>query len=373
MKIECNSENPYGGLIKNYFNLNFPSLIQTNEFELVEMLSTIILGTKEVRYGPLPNPEHLVVIRNIIRKSIENQKPIPFLIPWGGVKPNFSFDLDIAEVCGLNQIKQLIEKIKIIYKPGVDIVIRVEDESAYTLFELEKSKEDIHFSVDSYSFNFCKLVRILFPEGDVRTSCETKMENASIFESKLRENLNLMEAYLWMTKDTIQFLDLKSIENFDTYKELKKIGWKGIISYEQRQHYLETYKKLYSDWDEKRLIKRLALYFAGSLTKSQLKMNGIQSYWDKFIQLSFVSPIKGLPLGYDYHYIYYRTLPLSCARTHIPAWRAKGYFKIEENNEITPKLTTFNDKEIINNLNEATILFKGEKEEICIKTDYLII
>jgi len=148
-------------------------------------------------------------------------------------------------------------------------------------------------------------------------------------------------------------------------------GWKGIIPLEQRDHYLSSYEKLYPNLNKEDYLKRLSIYFGGAWARAKLQMTGKQSYWTKNLQLVFLAPFKGAPKGYADHYVYYRTLPLSQARTHIPAWRSKGYLKIN-GNSVTHKLTTFNDKELIDKLIPVQLQIYNEDLSLIINTDYLL-
>lgn len=372
MKVKITNEEPYAELICAYIKKQFPRTAEYSPSELIDILSQILIGTKEVRYGCLPSPEHQVVLRQVIREAVEQNRAIPILVPWGSIKSNFSAMLDIAEISAIQQLIQLANVVSEYYIPGVEMVIRVEDTSGYTLFEMEGDQEMIHRNIDHYSADMKTLVKILCPSGNIRVQLESSMILSDSFNQCFSDNVRLMEEYLTQSRLMIQFSPDKVTE-LPSYKALKAAGWKGIISHEQRSYYLEAYKRLYQGWDEEKMIRRLSLYFAGAMTRHQLHMTGKQSYWDKFIQLAFIPPIKGLPEGYNYNYVYYRTIPLSCGRTHISPWRAKGYLKIS-GNEVCYKLASFSDTETLEKLSPVVMEITDEahKLSVFISADYYL-
>jgi len=366
-------EEPFADLICFHLRKEFPGITTLSTCELVEALSNEIIGTKEVRYGSLPIPESLVIIREAIRDAIKADLPIPILVPWGSIKANFSKSLDIAEVSAIQRLVQLQNNIKSYYKPGAEIVIRVEDTSAYTLFSLENDGET-NKNIDSYSGDMQTLVNILSPAdgstGSIRVLLESSMPQALNFNSTaFYKNQTRIYNYLRATRDMEDPQEMMATKQYDV---LRDNGWKGYISKVQREHYLSNYRRIY-DWDEDTNLHRLSLYFAGAWRRFQLNMTGKQEYWDKFIQLNYTAPIKGLPEGYGYNTIYYRTLPLSEARTHMSPWRSKGYLKIN-GNTLTHKLTTWTDTELISRLTKVDMVLSNEDNSlsVIIEADYLL-
>lgn len=372
MEILFQREEPYGDLITNYFNSKFPTIVKKTNCDLVEILSQLIIGTKEVRYGSLPNPEHLVNIRKIISYHIDNENPIPVLVPWGSIKSDFSGMIDIAEISAIRKIIQLAKDVKEIYFPGLEIRLRLEDTSGYSLFSLEANQEVIKQSTELYVKSMRSLINILEASDVITIVEESKMIYSSLFEADVNAILPTMIQYLTESESFIDIEDFKP-ENLTSFRTLKySHNWKGVIPREQRNHYYEAYKKLYPNWNEQLLINRLALYLTGSLVRHKLDMTGSLSKWNNlFLQLSFVPPIKGLPYGYNHNYIYYRTLSLSQARTHMPPWRAKGYLKIS-GNDISSKITSFQDVDILNELIPSVIKLYNNDYFVDVKVDYFI-
>jgi len=151
--------------------------------------------------------------------------------------------------------------------------------------------------------------------------------------------------------------------------KLKEIGWSGIIPQLQRQYYYDTYKRLYNSGLEE-CIERLSIYMAQSLSRKQLNMSG-KGGWSKFIQITFCPPVPGVPSGYDHNFIYYRTVPISQARTHICPWRAKGYLRISGDKVCSKicSLTEYKEKELI----PSTLTLTKDELSVTIDTSYVLI
>lgn len=371
MRTKIFNEEPYGELICSHVKKEFPAVSTLSKLETVDAVARLLIGTKEVRYGSLPNPEHAVTIRAAIREAIDNDKPIPVLVPWGSIKADFSATLDIAEVSAVQRLVNLTESVKAYYPHGFDMVMRVEDTSGYTLFVLEEDIRKITTNINLYSTDIKKLVSILSKDS-IRVQLESEMTHSSQFNKIFYQLLPLMVDYLTESWDIVKDNPQQAV-NLDSFTKLLDNGWKGMISWEQRNHYIETYQRLYPNWTLKEYIKRLALYFTGSWTRFKLGMTGKQQNWNKFVQLSFVPPIKGLPEGYNFNYVYYRTLPLSEARTHMPPWRAKGYLRIA-GNDIHHKITTYGDIDTISQLTSVKMELSDDETNLSliVNADYLL-
>jgi hypothetical protein len=63
---------------------------------------------------------------------------------------------------------------------------------------------------------------------------------------------------------------------------------------------------------------------------------------------------------------------MSEARSHMPAWRAKGYLKISESGEVKAKITSWHDKEVMDQLVPAVVRIGDERKFVDVKSDYLL-
>lgn len=362
-------DNPYADLICKHMYRQFPQVMHNNK-AMLEVLSDIFIGTKDSRYGPVPSPEFQVTMRAAIKRAIDLGVPIPVLVPWGSIKSTFVDNIDTAELSAISQLNQLKSMVEQVYPVGLDIVVRIEDTSGLSLFQLEGNQETIRMGSELYSKSMQDMITIVGSDYKFRGIRESEMGNAASFEEEASVAAYMINNYLQDSKNLIHILPPNKVVELASYVKLKEVGWKGIISPEQREYYLNSYKKNYQDWNEDRLLQRLSLYFGGSLARHNLKMTGKQDYWDnQFIQLAFVPPIAGLPEGYNKNYLYYRTVPNSQCRSHMPPWRAKGYLKITRES-ISNKIVSWHDP-IVEQLETAQIKLEDNSKSVVIQTDYL--
>lgn len=350
----------YQSDIARYFSKELP-ILQPTKSNLLEILSEIIIGSKEVRYGNIPAPEHLVNVRGVIRNAIENDAPIPFLVPFGGIKADKTGDIDVAEFAAIKRLNSLGECVKKYYSQGVVMNVRIEDINALYLYG-----ESSSFAVENYSYNLTQLIRMLRTVSLMPVAESTILNKADYF---IIADANRSPIFHYLVESD---LNPSLIGKGDSYQRLVDIGWKGEIPKEQRDFYVNRYEKLYPGKQRHEYLEMMAKYLAGSKARHQMKataepkIDGVG-----FIQLNYTQPVPGAPLTMFNNAIYYRTLPLSEARTHMPAWRSKGYLKINEHGQIKAKITNFHEKEIIDNLTPAvTELIDGDNK-VVLRTDYL--
>ena len=363
MQIKPLIETEYDACIRNYFNKEFPNTFKPSKTELLEILAEVLVGTKETRFGPIPPPEHLVVVRDVIRQSIDNSIPIPILVPFGGIKGNKSSELDIAEVSAIKRLVSLDESIKRYYPLGIQANIRVEDLGALWLYGERERQHIIEYRDDFY-----KLTAIVGEGHNINAVSEwTLMDDGEYFQ--------LSRSYSKFLEDYLVFSDRDETKlgKGDAFEWLLHNGWKGEIPFEQREYYYNTYQKLDPGIPRGLAVRQLANYFGGS--KARYDLHGTaapQTKIGKHIQISYVQPIPGAPQTMFNNTLYYRTLPFSEARSHMPAWRSKGYLKIEPSGKATAKITNWHDKETLEQLVPSVVMLGDEHLHVNVRADYLL-
>lgn len=366
MNILISQDEPYAVLIEQYLAQQFPSLVNITGENLVDVLTTILIGNKDTRFGPTKSPESLVVIRDVIRESIDNNVPIPVLIPWGSMKCDYTSNIDIAEVLSIATLVKLCEAVKRVYAPGLSIRIRVEDYSGMQIFSYPKPIDmKIISIVEDYCTKIENLIKILGDGNSIEPIRENSMKHIGEFLAYVDAYTPIFKDYLSIT-DGVQESEMTS---FPQFSKLKEIGWNGIIPQAQRQYYYDTYVRLYNSNPEES-IERLSIYMAQALVRKKLDMTG-KGEWSKFIQLTFCPPVPGVPTGYDHNFIYYRTVPISQARTHICPWRAKGYLRISGDKVCSKicSLTEYKEKE----LNPSTLTLTKDELSVVIDSTYMLV
>jgi hypothetical protein len=359
----------YGELISRYFEEKFPSSFRPNKSSLLEILSEILVGTKDLRVGPLPKPESLVEIRKVIKEAVDRNVPIPVLIPWGGTKPTLGELVDVAEVSALWQLVNLDSIVRMYHQPGLTVNIRIEDTGAYWLYrDLDEDWDSITGPIDNYSNSMVDLTRIVRGNSIIHPIKESSLMNTKDYFNRSRLSSEVIFKYLSMSQAFP-----KDAQYTDEYQELMSIGWTGDIPMEQREHYYSMYKKTNSDLSDMEYTRMLADYLGGSLSRHQLHGTAAPKSPFGYIKFSFVPQIPGAPTSMFNNTLYYRTIPASEGRSHIAPWRAKGYLQIT-NNVVKAKITSWNDRAVISELIPGTVVLTDQdgKDSVTIKTDSYI-
>lgn len=365
---------PYAQSIVQWLSTIVGGANLNNFKQVLNQLEEAVYASGEIRYGSKPEPEHVVFVRDIMRKYMEEKRPIPVLVPFGSIKAKFNEKLDIAELGAINQMMALQARVIKFYEPGLQMVVRMEDTSGYELFALEDKANDVVKYTEAYIHGFRDLVKILGASSYIHVVFESEMEKSMMFKDEVVRLVPAFYNYLEATDKNglIEIMEERLIKEMPEFKALMTEGWNGVVPKVQRDHYYRAYGKLYNG-DEILMRTRLAMYFAGSLVRHKLDMTGKQSMWTHgFIQLAFVPPIPGIPDGYNKNYIYYRTMPESKCRSHMPPWRAKGYLRINDltgETKICPKLANWHDPQEYNRM-DITIT-NGDKT-VTISADYIL-
>lgn len=359
MNVLCpHTDDPHHSLITQFFHREFPQRLCTDHVDFIDLLTAELIGTKQIRLGPKPSPESQVAIRDVLRYYTSRQLPIPIMVPWGSEKPDGS-GVDVAEMMALKQLADLQRRVCERYASGLEIRIRLEDASAPHLFE--DRQEQAREEAARYTQGFVALVRILGIQGFITPVPESSLITEGDFNLVADRCLPVLERAL-------ELYDEEKPD--DAAKLLETIGWKGGISFTSREHYMDSYLKLYPGKDHAWKRKRLARYFAGVRARYILKIRGDKPEWEgRFIDLSFVAPIPGTSQVFQRR-VYYRTLPLEQSSNHIAPWRAKGYLAIGEEDDIKVKLASYS--QLPADLRPMQVKLSDTHGIVSVAADYLL-
>lgn len=364
VNVVLDDGNTYAELIRAFLVGQFPTAVRADKTTKLELVTAALIGTGQVRLGPQPNPESLVAIREVVRRAIDTNQPIPVLTPWGSRKPHNGAALDIAEIGALKQLACIQDRVLHHHAPGMRLILRVEDASGYYLFGDEQGSRP---SIDAYSQDFQRLVRIL-GLGFIEPVLETALFDPRTYAETTDAIVPVMEQYLAET-DAFGF---EGWQERVSRKRLQEIfpAFQGEIALEQRAYYRGLYSKLFPNISPEGATHKLARYLTSALVRNKIKGRGDDPTWEgKYLQVTFAPPIPGAPAGTVSRFLYYRTLPTSMAATHIPPWRAKGFLKMN-GRRATPKITSWGD--IPSGLVPCAVKLVNGGDEVSIAADYLI-
>lgn len=324
--VEVGQDNPWAGQIERFFLQEFPTPTAKSSLRL-DAITDAIVGSNQTRYGPAPSPEVLVSIRAVVKRAIDEKKPIQLYLPWGSKKARPHVRLDIAELMALKQVDCLVKQIGRLHEPGVRANLMMEDAGGLYLWAGDFTAAD---DTALYTRGMVQLIKCLGFE----------YLNA-VPESSLINSTRPFE-FFNATADEIQPVLQSYLAGVAGLSSLHEMGWKGNLPDEQVNFYLEQYTRIYPNLDDAGRRRILSRYFAQAWARYTLKMkNGFADPNDAII-INFSLLPPGTPDVYLERRMFYRTLPMRFARTHLPPWRGRGYLLIE-GNTVTPKVTHFGD------------------------------
>lgn len=304
---------PYAPAIEQFVGQEFPQL-STGAVE--DVMTAVVLqffATKQFRIGPKPNPESEVRIRDVVRRAIAAQLPIPILIAAAATKVPIGESLDVAELSMLRVLNCLQERVQKQYKPGISIRIRLEDLTEYAI---SGTSDEVYNSVHMYTSQLDTLVRVLGYDS---------------FITLVKESSIVSEKYFLEQVDVFSVMFEQYLENLGgtTERRLEVIGWKGGISTKFREWMYDRYDRLYpgtihGDAEQVTIFSR---YLAAILTRRNSGAMGEDRTFDGRLEISFAPALPDAPLISTR--VYYRTVPLAQSSMHMPPWNAKGHLRID--------------------------------------------
>ena len=357
LNIKTNLADAYANSIVTFIKREFPVFVQPKDHALLDLLTDAIVGTGQVRFGSKPSPESLVSMREVISHWTNLNAPIPFLIGWGSEKPDGS-GIDLAELFAMKTLNCLNARVKQFYPQGVQFNVRVEDASAPHLFF--ERREAARKEAALYTNGFVNLAKVLGVDSFVKLLPESTMIEEATFNKEADSILPFMEQHV------------NDVNNEGIRYQLARLGWKVPLSNDTIGYFTDRYAKLYPELTKAQQMHLLARYFAGALARHSLGITGIDKAWQgKFLELSFVQPTPGIGTHRALRRLYYRTLPCSISSNHVPAWRGKGYLKMEHGDEVSASVISFNCLEGLNfNKNVITLTDGNISQDV--QADYIV-
>lgn len=306
----------YSELIETFMHLQAP--LSTNQTVRFEAIVAAVFGTKQRRFGPMPSPEIQVAVRDIVRLSEPN---MTFFMPWGSRKQNDGQPLDVMEFMALQQLYCLKEEL---LRLGVasKYVFRLEDLTDRYLFPNPGGASEIQSA--QYSSAFMQLGSKML--GDTSFQLESMRAPWNEFEQ---------------LADTYAPVFYKFLRGEEGLRSLQEIGWTGALPPEQQEYYTNAFRSYWPNAEGVDYKWEMAKYFAATLARVKLKATGAPSGTPHLL-IAFTHPVPGNPVAKTR--LHYRTIPQRYTNNHRSPWIGKGYFEIDEANQVTPKSAGVNEK-----------------------------
>lgn len=350
VRVDGPVDDPYAPSLQNMAELVFPGSAVHDPCAVFEAVSHELVGTKQHRFGPTPDPESLVAIREVVREAMEHGAPIPILIPWGASKQG-PYGVDVAEMMALKQLICLNQRVRSHYAPGVDVGIRLEDLTDSTMF---RGIPGWAAKTSEYVAAFVKLHNMMV--GDFSTvQPESELMDGDRFRAQTESNAQVIFAALGLPPDR-RGPGVKSIIP----------EWSGDLPDVQLDFYRRAYDKFYPNETREQKDGRLATYFGGAISRFQLGGTGARRWRGaKYITLSFT----GIPWSKAGRRIYYRTVPERYTNQHRAPWIGKGYIRIR-GREASPAIAGFNGDDL--QFTQSKLVISNSDTAVAISADYVV-
>lgn len=283
---------------------------QHNE-NLVDKISELFMGTRNIRLAGCPAPESQVLIRNVIRTAISRGVPIPVLSAAGPKKSN-SGQVDLAEFSAIQKLVCLQERVSKYYSPGMDFRIRLEDTTGMFLEPIDSAYE-----MEQYCKDFIKLCALL----------EERIGGKFITAWRESSAVDQSGKMLELAHHNVPVFENALITGDQT--GVQAAGWKSGVGQEWKDYLEERYSKLFPLWTQWQRYHQAAKYLSSTLARHLTGMSGATSEWavdGMHLDISFATPAPGAPKTSTR--VYYRTMSTKQTKTHMPYWRSKGYFRL---------------------------------------------
>lgn len=352
-----NNEDPWCGTIAKFLSSEFPQAHSNTESRL-EAVITAILASRQRRLGPAPGVEAQAKMYKIGRRYIQKELPLPIFVPFGPKKPIQGEGIDIAELAMLKALSCLQANVKQHYKPGINVIVRLEDSTG---FILEEGVPNLSVDIDAYCRDFVHLTRMLGYDGFISLRKETVAVPFDSFKAEVDNLLPRFEKYLAETDGTIR--------DEEKLKPLREVNWNGIISAEMRAYLMSRYEKFHPHITVAARRKMMATYLACALARYRVgMMEALLGSNDTAISISFAPPSPDESMNTPR--VFYRTVPMNHSKMHIPPWRAKGILKIGKGDKIRMAVINWSDAEKCDPT-KGILKVSNEKETLSVKADYI--
>jgi len=346
------SNDPYASLIESFIGREFPGLKTGNCETVMEALVELFLGTKQTRIGPKPNPESVVKMRDVVRRAVHEQRPIPVLIAVASVKVPFGHGIDLAELSAMRVLSRLQFCAQQYYSPGFQFRLRIED---LTELMLSGTADDVRQSISSYRENFMRLIRVLGYDFIV-----------PVPESSMVEEAQLLDVARVYARQFFNDLVIADAVNDDGKNVALNIGWEGGIPKHVREYYCSRYSALYPDRDHSDHLRMMADYFGTILARHKLGVIGNDKSFQGRLEIGFNEPPPNAPAISTR--VFYRSVPANQSSNNRPYWYAKGYLKIDNNNHSRICFGRWEELDY----HQGRLSLSNGNEEITLDADYIL-
>jgi hypothetical protein len=302
--------------------------VPDNPEEVADRLAHIIFNFSRAAAACAPNAKAAAGIRSRILEFVQRGIPIEAQMLWSPRKHwqlATESAIDLAELAAFQTLISIDAAVRTIYRAGMSFVIDLED-IEFQFMEGQNEAQEIYMSgmkrlLEALGLNeFFTLRRMTERAKDA--------EELSRWRQQIAENYHALKAY-WYESEPYP---VSSWETLGSFKEIRRLGWKGTLPPEMRRYYLSRIGKRTERYDAEKVdmvLRNLAgvLFhyqfglLCGSSPSSPLKFS--------FVRSADAAPAELLHGRIDLRFASRRL----CSRVSAAApWATKGFVSGLQNN-----------------------------------------
>ncbi|MFA5389182.1 MAG: hypothetical protein WC312_05445 [Candidatus Omnitrophota bacterium] len=368
------------GYLQHFLDLD-KGLLETEQLigknmdkdKIADKITDMFIGSRKTRLGSYPLRENIKDIEKRIIEGIEKKVPIEVVMTWAPKKHLVTGEenaVDLNELVALERLYDIHKNVQKIYAPGLHYTFYIEDLAGDFI---EGRSGEIQESIRNYSGGMRQLVKVLGAE-DVLTFVSTNefAKEEGVYEEMLKrmdEIYTKIEAY-WIESEE---KGIQNYQDYESYKELQKLGWEGSIPQEMRDYYLERAYHLYHDTisleEKKHMVMRDLTQVLVAAQFNMLRGQGEIAP----LKFSFVRPAPGIPLSRMRARVDLRTVSVDVTKKSIPPWTGKGYLAFRKG-KILPHMRSWREPiEDPDKMVKGVLTLSRGNEYVRIRADYLVL
>jgi hypothetical protein len=290
----------------------------------VELIVQMLIGDKEeLISGNRPNQKTKALINDIVVRYMRDSLPIPILIAISPSKLESTWHpLCLGEIEFIRILKACQERVKIVYSPGIDFCLRIEDATGMICFKGDNEDKKILF--ESYYTSLLAVIKMAKMEDCVTIRKETELMEWESFQDLALKIHGDVFRY-------VQTRDTDEAEGRDVTDEQQEIlqniqtqyGWKGDISKEWQQFMIKRYCKMSQvDSSTAAIVNdNFSRYTACIMARKLLNGYGAKPEW--IHGKLDISMVPAMPGALTAPRLYYRSVPTWKFKTNCPYWKMR--------------------------------------------------
>jgi hypothetical protein len=293
--------------------------------EVADRVARVIFNFSRTAAAGGTNGDAVGGIRSGLLEFVQGGIPVELQMLWSPKKHwklGTESAIDLSELAAFQTLISIDSAVRLVYRAGMSFMIDFEDVEFQFM---EGRSDEVINAQEIYMSGMKRLVGTLGLEKVFtlrRMSERAKTEEElSRWREQMNENYRALEAY-WYESEGCQ---VSSWEALASFKEIRRLGWRGTIPLEMRRYYLNRLAKL-TDASDAHKVDMVLRNFAGILLHYQAGLLG-GSGGVSPLKSSFVGPADGAPTELLQGRVDIRFAPRKlCSRVSAAApWATKGF------------------------------------------------